>query len=147
MEILEMRNTITEVSSSVDELSRRMELTEERIRKHAHRGTELTSSKQQRKSRLDRRGEQSLGTRGTLAEGLTHVIRAPEGEGREDWVQRIKNGGGNFPKFGKRCNSLQTPDRKKNRETDTKTHHVKPVKTKDRENHLGSSDGKTPPYL
>lgn len=137
-----MKNTIAKASSSVDELSKRTELTEERsVNTH----TDQNSEKEQ--VGPERRGERSPGTRGAPAEGLTHVLRVPQGEAGEDWVPRMRNGGGNFPKCGKRRNSLQTPGRKKTRETDTKTHHVKLVKTKDAENYLGSSDGKTPPYL
>lgn len=55
-----MKNTIAEVSSSVDELSRRTELTEERTRKHAHR-TELTSSDNRERAGRAREGSRAQG--------------------------------------------------------------------------------------
>ena len=55
MEILEMKNTVTRVRSSVNELRRRLELTEESISEHAHRTTELVHSKQQSKTDWERR--------------------------------------------------------------------------------------------
>lgn len=72
-----MKNTIAKASSSVDELSKRTELTEERsVNTH----TDQNSEKEQ--VGPERRGERSPGTRGAPAEGLTHVLRVARRGGR-----------------------------------------------------------------
>ena len=78
-----MKNTITEISSSVDELSRRMELTEERISKHEQRTREITYSEQYRKNRLGKKNEQSLRDLQDVNKISKHMLSESQKERRE----------------------------------------------------------------
>lgn len=55
VEILELKNIMTEIKSSINELSRRMEGTEERINKLEDGKTEITQCEQKRENRLKKK--------------------------------------------------------------------------------------------
>lgn len=60
MEIIEVKNTIAS-KNSVDGLSSKAEMTQDRIRELENRSIELTQSNQWRENRLEKKEQQSQG--------------------------------------------------------------------------------------
>lgn len=72
MEILELRNTITEMKSPVDGLHDRIERAEQRISELEDRTIRMTQSEEQR-HRLKKKNDQSLRDLRTIIKYLTFV--------------------------------------------------------------------------
>ena len=53
MEIIELKNTVTKIKSSLDQLSCRVEMTADRISKLQDRSIEIIQAEQQRENRLE----------------------------------------------------------------------------------------------
>lgn len=59
MEIIELKNTVTKIESSLDQLSSRVEMTEDKISKLQDKSIEITQFEQPRENKLEE-NEQSL---------------------------------------------------------------------------------------
>lgn len=125
-----------------------MELTEESARKPARRTTECsTLSNREKRAGRDRRPSQGpVGPYQKVQQALPESQK--QGRGKTG-CKGEETKAATAPSLAKDViqEALQTPNRKKSKEIDTKTRHIQLVKTKDTEKHLGSSGRKTPLHL